>query len=91
MGKVMNYLELHFCDCGRPWCDFFDPSEDEGHSYSVEKVREFLKDLPKIKKHLQAELRKWKRVNEKKTRMQREKEYNKQMKSFIKTRFGRFL
>ena len=51
--------DIEYCDCGRTYCQFFDPSEGEyGSSYSIAEVEEYLTRLPKLKKHLQAELAK---------------------------------
>lgn len=73
---MIDLLDIEFCNCGRPYCDFFNASEGEnGVSYSVESVKQLLKDLPKIEKHLKTELKKWEKVYGKTTREQREKEY----------------
>ena len=58
--KDIEILNLKYCGCGRPYCDFFNPSEEEyGVSYSYEEIKECYENLPKIKKHLAKEIAKY--------------------------------
>lgn len=63
--EIEKLLSLHYCDCGRSYCQFFSPGEEEyGVSYSVEEIEEMLLNLPKIQKHLKQELKKAEAENE---------------------------
>jgi len=51
--NIRELLKLYKCNCGRSWCDFFNPAEeDKGISYTREEVEKILRDLPKVEKHL---------------------------------------
>lgn len=54
MDELESLLDLEACDCGREWCQFFNPAEGEwGASHSRKYVEGVLKDLPKVQKHFE--------------------------------------
>lgn len=53
MIEVSEYVEK--CECGRPWCEYFDPSgeyNDHGTSFTKEQLIDELKEIPNEIKRL---------------------------------------
>ncbi len=58
IDEIDDLLDIHSCDCGRPWCEYFNPGANasytkEGLGRLQARVDHAIEVLPKIKAHLE--------------------------------------